>query len=335
MISIVLLCALFAYFSHSANIDALEGYVPSKKKKIGKCIVGGVLITIGSIGFLLSLILYFLSISEILPTGKNDLDIRVGFFAFFIVFGNYIYTFVPSDICTWKKVCKAVGYTLLCIAVYLLCFIPSYALEYHSGVDTNQIILYISIFSIALLSVSILLIRLSRKREVRLVLPNNGKTSKTILNAEQQQTDTTQTLINITDNPLSNSVNTEEPKVSINHTHRIRSFQENINLVLFIVSGIFLIASIVFFIVFLSAYRNEEIYCFLWLIFSFISSVAISVWYYLNQHHIAINCIKKYGIKFMITAFILCISPFYAIASLIIGAKCTKQVFDIDTSTKQ
>ena len=163
----------------------------------------------------------------------------------------------------------------------------------------------------------------------------NDKTNKTILDAEQQQTDTIQTVIDITDSPLSNAVNAEESQVSINHTHRIRSFQENINLVLFIVSGVFLIASIVFFIVFLSAYRNEEIYCFFWLIFSFISSVAISVWYYLNQHHIAINCIKKYGITFMITAFVLCISPFYAIASLIIGAKCTKQVFDIDASTKQ
>lgn len=335
MVAFLIFIFLFGYFQQSASTDAITDYQPNKVNVIVRRVLGGILIALGIFGVITSIILFSLRSGGILPDDSSDLDIQLGFFMFSIVWGSYVRMFIPSDICNWKKVCKAVGYTLLCIALYLPCFIPSYALEYHSGVDTNQIILYISFFSIALLSVSILLIRLSRKREARLVLHKNDKTNKTILDAEQQQTDTIQTVIDITDSPLSNAVNAEESQVSINHTHRIRSFQENINLVLFIVSGVFLIASIVFFIVFLSAYRNEEIYCFFWLIFSFISSVAISVWYYLNQHHIAINCIKKYGITFMITAFVLCISPFYAIASLIIGAKCTKQVFDIDASTKQ
>lgn len=305
MISIVLLCALFAYFSHSANIDALEGYVPSKKKKIGKCIVGGVLITIGSIGFLLSLILYFLSISEILPTGKNDLDIQVGFFAFFIVFGNYIYTFVPSDICTWKKVCKAVGYTLLCIAVYLLCFIPSFWI--------NGEALFLFVAFLVLLPISIFLIRISRKRAKRIVLP---KQEKAIKNLENK-------IMSSIEEPPLNYIDTE--KITIKRKKSPTSFSLKVNIAGWIISTLLLIACIVLFVGFVEGDND----CLApWLITSFLVGICIAIWTWLNYTRLSIKHYEKYGLGFLISGFLTIISPFSTLVLLIVGAMFCKRVFD-------
>lgn len=326
MVAILVFIFLFGYFQQSANIDAIIDYKPKRARQITRRVIGSILVIIGILGSIISLLLFFLQDFGMLPENSSNLDIQAGFFMFFIVWGSYICNFIPSDIVTWQKTCKAIGYTLLCIAFYLPCFIPSYVLEYHAGIDSDQIILYICLIFAMLLPISIFLIRLSRKREPKNIISEGIKQYKDTTPSKQDKTDLPSRSYNFTESISINKDNQE--KINYTQSNKIRSFQQKINLILFIVSGIFLIVSIIFFIVYLCAYHDEELYCCLWLIFSLMSSVALSVWYYLNQNCIVTQNMKIYGVTFITSTFIFSISPFYAIVSLIIGTRCTKHVFD-------
>lgn len=321
MVAFILFWFLLLYLGYCADVDGIKEYTPTKSNKTIRNVLGIVLIVLGSLGCISPLILYMAQdiIQESILYVNIDIDIATGFYLFFIAWGIYIIKFVPSSVKKWQKITKGIGYLFLCIALYILCFIPSF-------VKDSEPIGFLVVVSLILLLISILLIRLSRKREPKNIISEGIKQYKDTTQFKQDKTDLPSRSYNFTESISINKDNQE--KINYTQSNKIRSFQQKINLILSIISGIFLIVSIVFFIVYLCAYHDEELYCCLWLIFSLMSSVALSVWYYLNQNYIVTKNMKIYGVTFITSTFIFSISPFYAIVSLIIGTRCTKRVFD-------
>ena len=103
------------------------------------------------------------------------------------------------------------------------------------------------------------------------------------------------------------------------------TFQQKVNMTLFILTGLFLVLSIIFF--FCLVIEDDE-FVWPWLIFSLIATFPRILWWYFNHKQINLEDAKKYGLAFLISGFVLLISPFYAIVSLFFGGKFTKQVFD-------
>ena len=106
------------------------------------------------------------------------------------------------------------------------------------------------------------------------------------------------------------------------------TFQQKVNITLLILSGVFLITSIVFFLLFAYELFDDDDFCLAWLIFSLLSAIPRLLWWYFNHNQLTIEENKKYGLAFLISGFVLCISPFYAVVSLFLGGVFTKQVFD-------
>ena len=105
-----------------------------------------------------------------------------------------------------------------------------------------------------------------------------------------------------------------------------RTFQQKVNITLCILTGVFLITSIVFFGFVVD--RGDAIWFWFWLMFSLLSAVPRLLWWYFNNGQLSIGENKKYGLALLISGFVLCISPFYAVVSLFIGGVFTKKVFD-------
>lgn len=103
------------------------------------------------------------------------------------------------------------------------------------------------------------------------------------------------------------------------------TFQQKVNITLLILTGVFLITSIVFFLLF--AFDDDDFW-FAWLIFSLLSAIPRILWWYFNHSQLTIEENKKYGLAFLISGFVLCVSPFYAVVSLFLGGVFTKNVFD-------
>ena len=120
--------------------------------------------------------------------------------------------------------------------------------------------------------------------------------------------------------------NTEVPKV-IERIKVLKSkltFQQKVNITLFILTGIFLITSVVFLVCFV----EDDDFLWPWLIFSLFAAISRMLWFYFNHNHLTIEDDKKYGLAFLLSGFVLCISPFYALISLFLGGKLIKLVFD-------
>ena len=103
------------------------------------------------------------------------------------------------------------------------------------------------------------------------------------------------------------------------------SFQQKVNLTLFILTGVFLITSIILFFFFVD---GDDDCCLPWLIFSLLSAIPRVLWWYFNHSQLTLDENKKFGLAFLISGFVLCISPFYAVVSLFLGGVFTKKVFD-------
>ena len=305
MVAILLLIFLFGYFQQSAHTDAITDYRPRRAHQITRRIIGTILIVIGVLGVITSLLLYVLRLDGMIPDDSSNLDIQAGFFMFFIVLGSYICNFIPSDICIWKKVCKVFGYTLLCVAAYILCFIPAFWINGES--------LFLFIAFVIILPFAILLIRISRKRAKRIILPKREKMikkqeSKIIFSAEEKP---------------SECVNAE--KSPTKRKEYPTSFSAKVNVASWIISSLLLIICIVFFILFVGGDNDGLIP---WLITSFLVGICVAIWAWLNYTRLTIKQYEKFGLAFLISGFLTSISPFSALVLLIVGAMFSKRVFD-------
>lgn len=305
MVAILLLIFLFGYFQQSAHTDAITDYRPKKAHQITRRIIGTILIVIGVLGVITSLLLYVLRLDGMVPDDSSNLDIQAGFFMFFIIWGSYIYNFIPSDICIWKKVCKVFGYTLLCVVAYILCLVPSFWIN---GESLDIFIAFVIFFPI-----SILLIRISRKRAKRIILPKREKViekneSKSIFYAEEKPSE----CVNAEKSP---SKRKEDPT----------SFSAKVNVASWIISSLLLIICIVFFILFVGGDNDVLIP---WLITSFLGGICLAIWSWLNYTRLTIKQCEKFGFAFLISGFLTIISPFSALVLLIVGTVFSKRVFD-------
>jgi len=311
MVAFILFWFLLLYLGYCADVDGIKEYTPTKSNKTIRNVLGIVLIVLGSLGCISPLILYMAQdiIQESILYVNIDIDIATGFYLFFIAWGNYIIKFVPSSVKKWQKITKGIGYLFLCIALYILCFIPSF-------VKDSEPIGFLVVVSLILLLISILLIRLSRKRE-KIILPHSDIINeKTSVEIEQTIAETTMIF-----------ENTEVPKL-IERIKVLKSkltFQQKVNITLFILTGIFLITSVVFLVCFV---EEDDDFLWPWLIFSLFAAISRMLWFYFNHNHLTIEDDKKYGLAFLLSGFVLCISPFYALISLFLGGKLIKLVFD-------
>ena len=105
------------------------------------------------------------------------------------------------------------------------------------------------------------------------------------------------------------------------------SFALKVNISLYVLTGLFLVASVVFFFICLSLsdWDLDEYYTFSWLLFSFMAALSKAIWYYFNHTNTSIEQIQKYGLVFLLLGFIVCVSPFYAVVSLFSGVKFIKK----------
>lgn len=309
MVALLLLCFLLLYLGYCADVDGIKEYTPAKSNKTIRRILGIILIVLGSLGCISSLILYMAQdiIQESIPYMNIDIDIAAGLYLFFIVWGNYIIKFVPSNVKKWQKITKGIGYLFLCIALYILCFIPSF-------VKDSEPIGLLVVMSLILLLISILLIRLSRKREGKILIlknnPDNENTKKEIVAPAEDKTNK---------KPLTETLDFFKRKKKCFFT-----FAQKVNITLWIIISISLITSIIFFISMLC--ESEESIA-IWLISSFLCSLFLTIWAYLNYKELSNESYEKYGLSFIVGGFMTCVLPFSALALLIIGTIFCKKVF--------
>lgn len=102
-------------------------------------------------------------------------------------------------------------------------------------------------------------------------------------------------------------------------------FQKKVNIALLILTSVTLIISIVLVIAVLS---GEDEFIPGWLISTLIAAIARVIWYCLNQNHLTQKQTKNYGLAFLISGFVLFLSPFYALSTLFVGTVLTKRIYD-------
>lgn len=319
-LTIIYCLILFATTANWAETDAIQNYQPKKWRKF----VGYTLIGLGVLSFVITCIFLVVNLSS--QSLYNHNQIVISFFqsirgvAIFIAWGVYAVNFKSSDIKTWQKVTKVIGYILL-HAILLYIFFGFFNYTWY-GVEE---LLWDIAMVFVLFIFSIVLIRLARKESIIKDIIEEHK--QTIRERKERIEEKRRTKIETKEHE---TMTTTEPQTKeIKHRQPL-TFERKINIILLTMSAILCIASIVLFI---SACDDDfdyfgEGYGLAWLLTSFASSLFIVFWTILNYKRLTIEQHKKYGIRFLIIGFILCISPFLAFACLTISFLNIKRVFD-------
>ena len=233
-------------------------------------------------------------------------------------FGGYRLIAIPKEedvIAIWKKI--LVYFAVLIVCIFIAVIVGTICNNNLTLINWLFVILFIIIVESDMVKKWMLNIYY-RKHPEKATNSTIEEKVDDIINDEvpKVELEVEQTIINNTEPRVIIKEKVMKPKLS---------FQQKVNLTLFILTGVFLITSIILFFAFVD---GDEDCCLPWLIFSLLSAIPRILWWYFNNNQLSIDDNKKYGLAFLISGFTLCISPFYAVVSLFLGGFFTKKVFD-------